>query len=691
VQRIQWLTGMADLARALELWSDGRHPEAEREIVALLRVSPEDPAPLRFLAEIYGATGRRRQSIALWRKLSELAPTDPALVRQLAQVLLAEGALVEAIAQLRVAISLEPRNARAYNNLGLAQLRGGDAEGAAASLEHAVRIDSRYALAHMNLGLAREQANQPALARTSYERALQIDPHLTQARARLSELLRISDESAARRERDRALESHAINLMTVRRHDDAIPVWTQLIDAGSQLDYLIGTRFHCQLHCCDWSHYAETATQLEAEVLRGRRVDLPFSFFVHSNSAAAQLECSRVLIADRYPAVPAGPDSTPSQRQTSARIRVAYLSADFHEHATAYLIAGLLEHHDRVRFEIIALSYGLNDGSAMRTRIEKAVDRFVDVSQRTDGEVVELLRGWGVHIAIDLKGFTGGGRIGIFARRAAPVQINSLGYPGTLGADYMDYIIADRHVIPEPDRIHYGEQVIYMPRCYQPNDPARPLPVQAPARAEWGLPERGFVFCCFNNLYKITPAMFALWLDLLHRVPGSVLWLLEGTPTAMRNLRSAAEAAGIAPQRVVFAPHIPLARHLARYRRADLFLDTAPCNAHTTASDALWMGVPVLTLTGSTFAGRVATSLLHAVDLPQLCTKSAGEYAAVGFRLATSPEKLAALKAHLEAGRATFPLFDAATYCRHIESAYEEVLARHVRRERPSALEMAPR
>jgi predicted O-linked N-acetylglucosamine transferase (SPINDLY family) len=462
---------MADLAHALELWRGGKRPEAEREIIALLKISPQDPAALRFLAEIYGASGRTGEAIVLWRKLSVLAPTDAAIFRQLAQVLLAQGAFAEAIAQLRVAISLEPRNARAYNNLGLAQLRGGDAEGAAASLEHAVRIDPAYALAHMNLGLAHEKSNRTSAARECYERALQLDPHLSHARARLSELLRVSDASAARHERDRALESHAINLMTVRRQDDAVHVWTQLIEEGSQLGYLIGTRFHCRLHSCDWSHYGETVTQLEAEVLRGRRVDLPFSFFVHSTSAAAQLECARIFVADRYPAVP---DSMPSQGPASGRIRVAYLSADFHEHATAYLIADLLERHDRSRFEITALSYGQHDGSLVRARIETAVEHFVDVSRQTDHEVAELMRSLGIHIAVDLKGFTGAGRTGIFAHRAAPVQINFLGYPGTLGADYMDYIVADRHLIPEPDRIHYSEKIIYMPGCYQPNDPLRP-------------------------------------------------------------------------------------------------------------------------------------------------------------------------------------------------------------------------
>ena len=675
---------MADLAHATELWHRGERLEAEREIVALLRDSPDDPKALRSLAEIYAGSGRTGQSISLWRRLSRLCPTDAGVLRQLAQALLADRSIAPAIDVLRAAIALEPANARAYNNLGLAQLRGGDAAGAAASLEQAVAVDPSYALGYMNLGLARRTLGQLAGARASFERAVQLDSHLSQARAHLSDLLRATDASAARRERDRALESHAINLMTVRRHDEAIAIWTQLMESGAQIPYLEGTRFHCRLHSCDWPQYEETASRLQADVFGGGRADLPFSFFVHSHSAKAQLECARTFIADRHPPAPGrGPAAPPS---SSGRIKVAYLSFDFQEHATAYLIAGLFECHDRARFEVIALSYGQDDQSKMRARIEHSVERFVDVSRLTDREVADWLRSRGVHIAVDLKGFTGGARTGIFALRAAPLQINYLGYPGTMGADYFDYIIADPYVIPGQDQIHYAEKVVYLPQCYQPNDAKRPLPTQVQTRGECGLAESGFVFCCFNNLYKITPPVFEAWMGLLRDVEGSLLWLLEGTPAAMRNLHRRASALGIEPERLVFAPHIPLALHLARYRHADLFLDTSPCNAHTTASDALWMGVPVLTLTGATFAGRVATSLLHAVSLPELCTTTLADYVAKAARLARMPSELRALKAHLERGRSTFPLFDTAGYCRRLEAAYEQVWARHVRSELPSTL-----
>jgi predicted O-linked N-acetylglucosamine transferase (SPINDLY family) len=674
---------MADLTRAMTLWRGGKRVDAEREIEDVLRTSPEEPTALRCLAEIYAASGRAQEAIALWRRLARRNPNDAGVLRQLAQALLAERAFAEAIDVLRTAISLEPANARGYNNLGLAQLRTGDAAGAVTNLEQAVAIDPDYAIGHLNLGLARQQLGRRAAARASYERALQIDPHLSPARVHLSELVRDTDVAMSRRERDRALESHAINLMTVRRHDEAIPVWTQLIESGADIHYLEGTRFHCRLHSCDWSGYAETAARLQADVLNGRCVDLPFSFFVHSNSPGAQLKCSQAFIADRHPSAP-----HPARLAFAGdieRIKVAYLSFDFHEHATAYLVAGLFECHDRVCFDIIALSYGQNDGSTMRARLERSVERFIDVSRHTDGEVAELMHGLGVHIAVDLKGFTGGARTGIFAQRAAPLQINFLGYPGTMGAEYIDYIVADHHVIPAPDQVHYSEKVITMPQCYQPTDAHRPLP-GATSRIDAGLPERGFVFCCFNNLYKITPVVYQTWMALLRNVDESVLWLLEGTPAAMRNLRNAAAAQGISPGRILFAPHIELAQHLARYRHADLFLDTAPCNAHTTASDSLWMGVPLLTVTGQTFAGRVATSLLHAVGLPQLCTRSLEEYAALALQLARTPPLLAHLKAHLERGRLTFQLFDSTAYCRHLETVYQKIWARHAGGESPAPL-----
>jgi predicted O-linked N-acetylglucosamine transferase (SPINDLY family) len=369
---------------------------------------------------------------------------------------------------------------------------------------------------------------------------------------------------------------------------------------------------------------------------------------------------------------------------------VAYLSADFHEHATAYLMAELFERHDRSRFEVTGVSWGPDIPSALRSRLIAGFERFVDVRGRNDREVARWLRAQEIDIAVDLKGYTHKTRMGIFAQRPAPVQATYLGFPGTLGAEYMDYVVADEVVIPGGEREHYAERVVYLPGSYQVNDGKRAIAERTPTRGELGLPERGFVFCSFNNNYKITPGMFDVWMRLLKGVEGSVLWLLEGNAAAPGNLRREAQARGVAGERLVFARRAPLAEHLARQRVADVFLDTLPCNAHTTASDALWAGLPVLTCLGGTFAGRVAGSLLRAVGLPELVTESAGEYEAKALALAREPEVLAAVRAKLAANRGTSALFDAGRFARHLEAAYVTMWERAERGEPPQGFTVAP-
>ena len=367
---------------------------------------------------------------------------------------------------------------------------------------------------------------------------------------------------------------------------------------------------------------------------------------------------------------------SPIPASASERIRVAYLSSDFNAHATSYLLAGVLERHDRSRFEIYAISFGKSDGSEMRARLEKACEHFVDVSDMSDREVAALLRTERIDIAIDLKGYTRDARTGIFAFRPAPIQVNYLGYPGTMGADYIDYLIADEVVVPEKDQSSYSEKIVYLPDTYQCNDSKRAIAEAPPSRAEAGLPETGFVFCSFNNNYKITPELFDIWMRLLKATGGGVLWLLESNQAAARNLSREAEARGVDPKRIVFAPFVSPSAHLARIPLADLFLDSLPCCAHTTASDALWAGVPVLTCIGNTFAGRVAASLLDAIGLPELVTRSHDAYETQALNLARDPALLQETKAKLARNRMTHPLFDTVHFTRHLEGAYARMQAR---------------
>jgi predicted O-linked N-acetylglucosamine transferase (SPINDLY family) len=374
---------------------------------------------------------------------------------------------------------------------------------------------------------------------------------------------------------------------------------------------------------------------------------------------------------------------------SGGRIRIAYLSADFHTHATASLIAGLFEHHDRSRFEVSAISFGPDDRSAMRARLQAGFEHFHDVRGLGDRDVARLLADKAIDIAIDLKGHTQGARQGILAFRAAPVQVSYLGFPGTSGADFMDYLIADAVVLPPAQQGYFTEKIAYLPHSYQANDFARKI-AATPGRQATGLPDASFVFCSFNNSWKITAAIFAIWMRLLAAVPGSLLWLIADNDGACANLRRAAAEQGVDPHRLVFAPRLPEPEHLARQRLADLFLDTLPYNAHTTASDALWVGLPVLTCRSASFPGRVGTSLLQAIGLPELVTESLAEYEAAALRLATDPALLQALREKLSRNRLSFPLFDTDRFRRDIEAAYTRMWEIAKRGEPPRAFAVEP-
>jgi protein O-GlcNAc transferase len=411
-------------------------------------------------------------------------------------------------------------------------------------------------------------------------------------------------------------------------------------------------------------------------------VTLPFHGILTLASPEDQLLCARTRVTFEFPrALPRLAPPCHDHR----RIRLAYLSADFRDHATAYLLTGLIEQHDRSRFEVIGFSFGPDDDSPTRQRICGAFDRFLDVRGLSDLAAAELIRAHEVDIAIDLKGFTAGCRPGILAPRPAPVQAAYLGYPGTMGAHFIDYIIADRWVIPPDAHCFYAEKVVTLPGSYQCNDDKRAIGPAGPTRAEAGLPANAFVFGSFNQTLKIMPEVFDVWMRLLTAVEGSVLWQLADHPGARRNLRAEAERRGVSGDRIVFADRVPPELHLARHALADLFLDTLPCCAHTTASDALWAGMPLLTTTGTTFAGRVATSLLQAIGLPELAAASLAEYEALALTLARERDRLATLRAKIAVNRQTHPLFATAGFSRGIEAAYARMHARQCRGEPPEA------
>jgi predicted O-linked N-acetylglucosamine transferase (SPINDLY family) len=517
-------------------------------------------------------------------------------------------------------------------------------------------------MAHSNRGNALRALGRLEEAVASFDRALQLAP----------------DFDAALNNRGRALRD-------LKRYDEAAQSFARLLAMTPQQPYAPGMLLATRLNTCDWTDFEKISAAIVAAVERGERADAPFSFFCHATSAKAQLRCAEAFVAFEFPA----PSPLVTRASRHEHVRLAYLSADFHGHATAYLMAELFEHHDRARFEVVGLSYGPDDSSAVRARLKVGFDRFVDVRGISDRQVAELMRDQGIDIAVDLKGFTADNRASIFAYRGAPLQVSYLGFPATMGTPFIDYIIADRRIIPPELESAYSEKAVRLPDSYQVNDRKRRIADRTPSRAEMGLPDGGFVFCSFNNNYKILPPVFDVWMRLLRSVEGSVLWLLQDNAGAVDNLRRHAEARGVAADRLVFAPRLELDQHLARHRLADLFLDTFPVNAHTTASDALWAGLPLVTLRGETFVSRVAASLLAAVGLPELITDSLADYEALALKLARTPALLAAIREKLQAGRATAPLFDTDRFRRHIESAYLTMYERHLSGAAPESFDVA--
>jgi protein O-GlcNAc transferase len=447
---------------------------------------------------------------------------------------------------------------------------------------------------------------------------------------------------------------------------------------------------NCRLLTCDWENLTRLAERAQAAARQGdwSRLD-PFAALCLLDEPAEQLDYARAYLHRRLPVLPQSiPPRAPCRRE---RIRVAYLSADFRNHPVSRAAIRLFELHDRARFETVAVSFGPDDGSAMRARVASAFDRFLDGRAKTDREIAELLHDLQIDIAVDLNGHTQGARPGILAYRPAPIQVLYLGYPGTSGADFIDYVLADATVLPLDDQGCYSERIVQLPDCYHPCDETTALSSRTFTRAELGLPDRVPVFCCFNRADKIGASTFDVWMRLLAGIDGSVLWLAQMNAPAQTNLRRAAAARAIDPDRLIFAPQMPsLADHLARHRQADLFLDTLPYNAHSTAIDALWAGLPVVTCRGRTFAGRVGASLLQATGLPELIAGDRDEYSAIAIKLATDRARLQSIRAKLDENRKSCALFDLPRLCRHVEAAYVTMRDIHLAGECPRSFRVEP-
>lgn len=576
-------------------------------------------------------------------------------------------------------------SADAQNSLGLRLTELGAYAEAEQCLRRSIELAPAYAFAHSNLGRLRERQKLFREAESCFRKAIELQPDLAAVHANLGGILSVlKDHAAAEAACRRAIELNAelplawVNLgdalYEMGRHEEAADCFRKGLALNPADDYLRGVAMHASMKICDWRSCNDDLPLLMRNIASGRKAANPFDVLGLTPDPALQHQAAQAWVRYEYPAQNGlGPAAVHGRHE---RIRIGYFSADFHDHATTFLMAGLFEQHDRAKFELIAFSFGPDKNDAMRKRVVAAFDQFVDVRARSDLEIARLARELEVDIAVDLKGFTQDARPGIFALRAAPIQVSYLGYPGTMGADYMDYLIADPVLIPTSSRAHYREKIVYLPNSYQVNDDKREIAAQAPTRAEAGLPATSVVFCCFNNSYKITPATFDGWMRILQQVDSSVLWLLDDNPAATRNLQREATARGIDAGRLVFAPRLPMAEHLARHALADLFLDTLPYNAHTTASDALWAGLPVLTCPGPAFASRVAASLLTAVGMPELIASNQDAYEALAVALAKQPERLRQLRQKLVHNRTSTALFNTPLFTRHIEQAYRTMVER---------------
>jgi predicted O-linked N-acetylglucosamine transferase (SPINDLY family) len=680
-------------------FQQGQDDEAHAFISEAVRQNPASVPALSNLGLVLARLGRLAEAVSCYDKALAIKPNHVEALINRGVALRALKRPAEALASYDAALAIRPGHAETLFNRGNALKDLHRPAEALTSYDAALAIRPRHAEALYNRGNALLELKRPADAVASFEAALAIKPGYAEALnnrgSALRELKRLTEALASYDAAlavwpgyAEALTNRGAVLLDLKRPTAALASFKAALAIDPSLTYAFNGAADCAIKLCDWAEVDLKQENIRQQAEAGRFSVYPFVLLGYCDDPAMQAACARDFYRSKVPEPPAPLFDGTLWRND--RICIAYLSADFHSHATAYLMAQLFELHDRSRFEVIGISFGPDDESQWRARLIKAFDQFHDVRAMTDREAAELVRRLQVDIAVDLKGHTQDARLGILAHRPAPVQVNYLGYPGTVGADVIDYILADKVLLPFELQHGFAERIVHLPGCYQVNDATRPISPITPTRAELGLPQHGFVFTSFNNTWKITRPVFEVWMRLLAKVEGSVLWLIRDNADAEANLRKEAAARGIDPARLVFAEKVPAAEHLARHRQADLFLDTLPVNAHTTASDALWAGLPLVTCQGQALAGRVASSLLAAIGLPELVTSSLEDYERLALALARDPARLGELKARLAQNRATHPLFDADRSRRHIEAAYVEMWERWQRGEPPRSFSVQP-
>jgi protein O-GlcNAc transferase len=711
------LTLMQSIKDALALHQAGRLADAERRYLKALEVDKDFYPALHLMGVLRLQQGRAAEALPYIQRALRVQPNTPETLANYAMALEGVGRHSEALQAFAGLVKLTPNDSRAWGARAALLSKVHRNEEALADLDRALSLDPFFADAWMNRGTTLMALNRTAEALECFDRVLRLRPDYAEARnSRGVALKAIGRASDALAEFDRVLQEKpnhlraVMNRATVLRamgqvdqelqsYDRALAIQPDMVEAlisrahcrrtykkdlaGAIADqeravaiqpdypYARGDLLHMKMLAADWRNLASELALLNQGVREGKRVVNPYVYQGLSSSPADLLASAKIYTQYKYPPL----SGTARHGRRQGKIRLGYVCSDFSAQATMHLAAGLFEHHDRSRFEVTGFDNSLEDGSPMRRRLIGAFEKFLPIQALPDREAAHLIAENEIDILVNLNGYFGIPRMGVFALRPAPVQVNYLGFPGSLGAPYMDYILADAEVIRSGEEPFYSEKVVRLPNSYQINDDTRPRPA-ASSRAAHGLRETDFVFCHFNYSYKITPEIFAVWLRLLKSVQPSVLWLLESNALFAANVRSETARAGVDPSRIVFAPPIEISAHLSRLALGDLFLDSLPYNAHTTASDALWAGLPLLTCRGKTFAGRVAASLLRAVDLPELITDSLDEYESLARSLAEDRVRLQSYRDRLTRDPARLPLFDTARTTRQIETAYEEMIAR---------------
>jgi predicted O-linked N-acetylglucosamine transferase (SPINDLY family) len=647
------VNGADVLLQARHLADSGHLVEAECSYRDGLRHKPQDFDLLFGLGRLLARQGRFNNALPHLRAAAQVRADDAPAHVELALVLREAGRSIEAAPHFDRAAELSPQDDKlqmmALLHRGVVHEEQGDDKQALRAFQEAVERFPDQADAWAALGMLQVGHVGAAAAEASLRRALQIDP-----------------------ERVDVVERYGQVLQELRQLEDAAIIFERMINRWSERPFIAGRLLHCKYLMSDWLAVDRLQQVVEDGLAQGRLTAEPFGLQGYCASPALLRRCAELTVAKQHPDL--SHLLPPAQPGRGPKIRLGYVAGEFRNQATSVLLTEVLECHDRAAFEVFAFDNGWDDGSELRKRIDGATT-IVPIYELDNLKAAHAIRERQVDVLINLNGHFGRSRSQLFGLRPAPVQVNYLGFPGTFGAGYLDYIVADHTVIPDAARAHYVEKVVRLPDSYQANDSKRRL-AESVTRADAGLPEDRFVFCCMNNAYKIVPAVFDVWMRLLAQVPDSVLMLYSDVPEAQVNLRHEAQVRGVDPGRILFGAPWANERHLARLRLCDLFLDTWPYNAHTTGSDALWAGLPVVTCMGPSFPSRVGASLLRAVGLPELVTENFSDYEALALRLATDRAALAEIRRRLAAQLPTAALYDTPRYTRHLEAAYRTMVER---------------